>query len=86
MPWIHQLLPVIQMVQLLAKSFIKNHEKIEDATVIIVAQRISTILHADQIIVLEDGEMVGIGTHDELLRKNGVYADFFHQQAQWYET
>lgn len=42
-------------------------EKTADATVLIVAQRISTILHADQILVLEDGKIVGIGTHEELL-------------------
>lgn len=42
-------------------------EKTADATVLIVAQRISTILQADQIIVLEDGRIVGIGTHEELL-------------------
>lgn len=44
-----------------------------DSTVIIVAQRISTILHADQIIVLEDGKIAGIGTHKELLKNNDVY-------------
>lgn len=49
------------------------NEKVKDATVIIVAQRISTILHADQILVLEDGEIVGRGTHDELMQNNEVY-------------
>lgn len=48
-------------------------EKVKDSTVIIVAQRISTILHADQIIVLEEGRMAGIGTHEELLRDSEVY-------------
>ena len=48
-------------------------EETGDATVIIVAQRISTILHAEQIIVLEDGKIAGIGTHKELLRNNDVY-------------
>lgn len=43
------------------------------ATVIIVAQRISTILHADNILVLDDGKIVGQGTHQELLANNGVY-------------
>lgn len=44
-----------------------------DSTVIIVAQRISTILHADQIIVLDDGKIAGIGTHSELLSNCDVY-------------
>lgn len=44
-----------------------------ESTVIIVAQRISTILHADQILVLDDGEVVGKGTHQELLRTCDVY-------------
>ena len=39
-----------------------------DAAVLVVAQRVSTIRHADQILVLEDGEIVGLGTHDELVR------------------
>lgn len=42
-------------------------EKTKDSTVLIVAQRISTILHADQIIVLDEGRVAGIGTHSELL-------------------
>lgn len=44
-----------------------------DSTVIIVAQRISTILHADQILVLDDGKIVGMGTHKELLNSCEVY-------------
>ncbi len=45
----------------------------KDKTVIIVAQRINTILNADQIIVLEDGKVVGKGTHDELMKNNETY-------------
>ena len=45
----------------------------KNKTVIIVAQRISTILNADQIIVLEEGKMVGIGTHEELMKNNETY-------------
>lgn len=48
-------------------------EKTANSTVLIVAQRISTILHAEQIIVLDDGEVAGIGTHRELLKKCEVY-------------
>ena len=48
-------------------------ENTENKTVIIVAQRISTILNADKIIVLEDGKMVGMGTHEELMENNETY-------------
>jgi ATP-binding cassette subfamily B multidrug efflux pump len=48
-------------------------KKTKDKTVIIVAQRINTILNADQIIVLEDGKVVGNGTHEELLKNNEIY-------------
>ena len=47
--------------------------KTKDATVLIVAQRISTILHADQIVVLDEGKVVGIGTHDYLMKNCEVY-------------
>ena len=48
-------------------------ENVKDSTVIIVAQRISTILNADKIIVLDDGHMAGIGTHKELMKNCEVY-------------
>lgn len=48
-------------------------KKTQDKTVIIVAQRINTILNADQIIVLEDGKVVGKGTHEELIKNNETY-------------
>ena len=47
--------------------------KTKNKTVIIVAQRISTILNADQIVVLDEGKVVGIGTHQELMENNEVY-------------
>ncbi len=52
----------------------------EDATVIIVAQRVSTIMHADQIIVLDAGRAVGIGTHEELVRTCPVYREIVISQ------
>ena len=57
---------------------LKEHTK--DATTIIVAQRISTILGADQIIVLDDGHMVGIGTHKELMASCEVYQQIARSQ------
>jgi ATP-binding cassette subfamily B multidrug efflux pump len=51
-----------------------------DAAVVVVAQRVSTIVDADQIIVLEDGEIVGIGRHDELLETNRTYAEIVASQ------
>ena len=48
-------------------------EKTSDSTMLIVAQRISTILHAEQIIVLDDGKIAGVGTHQELLKNCEVY-------------
>ena len=50
------------------------------ATTIIVAQRVSTITDADQILVLEDGELVGRGTHHELLESNSVYQEIVRSQ------
>lgn len=57
---------------------LKNHTK--DATNLIVAQRIGTIKDADQIIVLEEGEMVGKGTHKELLQNCEVYKEIAYSQ------
>lgn len=51
------------------------NEKLKDTTKIIVAQRISTIRHADKIIVLDRGEAVGTGTHDELMKNCDVYKE-----------
>lgn len=55
-------------------------EKTENSTVLIVAQRISTILHAEQIIVLDDGKVAGIGTHQELLQNCEVYRQIAESQ------
>lgn len=55
-------------------------EAVSDATVLIVAQRISTILHADQIIVLNEGRIDGIGTHEQLLHSCETYQEIAHSQ------
>ena len=51
-----------------------------DSTIIVVAQRVSTISGADQILVLEDGQTVGLGTHDELLEGCPTYAEIVASQ------
>lgn len=55
-------------------------ENVKDSTVIIVAQRISTILHAEQILVLDDGRIVGKGTHEQLLNNCSVYQEIAKSQ------
>lgn len=55
-------------------------DKVKDSTVIIVAQRISTILHAEQILVLDEGHIVGKGTHEELLKNCDVYRQIAKSQ------
>jgi ABC-type multidrug transport system fused ATPase/permease subunit len=62
------------------RQSIRNMEG--DMTVFIVSQRASSIRHADQIIVLEDGEIADIGTHDELLKRCGVYQEIYYSQYE----
>ncbi|HEY4538050.1 MAG TPA: ABC transporter ATP-binding protein, partial [Erysipelothrix sp.] len=56
------------------------HENLSDATLIIVAQRVNTILDADQILVLDEGRLVGKGTHQELLRDCPTYYEIASSQ------
>ncbi|WP_150202865.1 ABC transporter ATP-binding protein [Streptococcus constellatus] len=55
-------------------------EVTQNATVLIVAQRVGTIMDADQIIVLDKGEIVGRGTHEELLQQNDIYREIANSQ------
>ena len=55
-------------------------EVTQNATVLIVAQRVGTIMDADQIIVLDKGEIVGRGTHEELMQSNDIYREIANSQ------
>jgi ATP-binding cassette, subfamily B, multidrug efflux pump len=59
---------------------------VREATKIIVAQRVGTILNADQIVVLDDGRVVGIGTHSELLESNETYREIVYSQLSEQEA
>ncbi len=52
----------------------------KDRTSIIIAHRLSTIKHADRIIVIHKGEIAEEGTHEELLKKNGIYYNLYRLQ------
>ncbi|MDF2678327.1 MAG: transporter-like protein, partial [Bacillota bacterium] len=54
----------------------------DESTVIIVAQKISSIINADKIIVLNEGEISGIGTHKELLANNEIYNEMVNSQLR----
>ncbi|MBR3920423.1 MAG: ABC transporter ATP-binding protein, partial [Oscillospiraceae bacterium] len=57
-------------------------EKLADTTTIIIAQRISSVSDADRIIVLDDGKIDGIGTHEELLSSNEIYREVYDSQQK----
>jgi ATP-binding cassette subfamily B protein len=57
-------------------------QEIPDTTKFIIAQRISSVQHADRIIVMEDGQIHGFGTHEELLVNNEIYREVYESQTQ----
>jgi ATP-binding cassette subfamily B protein len=60
-------------------------EMAKDKTAVIVTHRLGSARIADRIVVLDKGKIAGIGTHDELIRAGGKYAQMFSAQAKWYD-
>ena len=56
-------------------------EEIPDTTKFIIAQRVSSVEHADRILVLDDGRISGFGTHAELMKTNEIYRDVYESQT-----
>ena len=67
------------------EQFMNIKEKAEGKTAILISHRVGFARLADKIILLADGKVNEVGTHDELMNKNGLYANFFNEQAQWYQ-
>ena len=57
-------------------------EKLEDSTVILIAHRITTIMHADVIVVMDKGKIIELGSHDELIKKKGIYCQIHDLQLE----
>ena len=56
--------------------------KLKDTTTIIISQRVSSIKDADKIVVLDDGKINGLGTHDELMKNNEIYREIYESQQK----
>ncbi len=73
--------PVAEMEQ-----FRAIQEKISGRTAILISHRVGFARLADRILVLDGGHLAEDGTHQELMLKNGIYANFFNEQSQWYKS
>ncbi len=58
------------------------HNNLKDTTVVLIAQRISSVQNADQILVLDEGTIAGHGTHDELMKSNAIYQEIYWSQQE----
>ena len=67
------------------EQFTHIKEKLEGNTAILISHRVGFARLADKIIILSEGKVAEVGTHDELIEKQGLYATFFNEQAQWYQ-
>lgn len=77
--------PTASMDPLAEVELFKNIMKLkEDKTLIFITHRIGSARLADRILVIDEGNIIETGSHDELMAENGVYAEMFKAQAQWY--
>lgn len=67
------------------KIYLRFQAMAQDKCAIIVTHRLGSARLADRIVVMDNGEIVDIGTHEELLSHPGKYADMYAAQAKWYE-
>ena len=67
------------------EQFMNIKNKVNGRTAILISHRVGFARLADRIILMNNGEIAEMGTHDELVEKNGLYAEFFDAQAQWYQ-
>ena len=68
------------------EQFMAIKEKVNGRTAILISHRVGFARLADRIIVLDNGCITESGSHEQLMLKNGIYANFFNQQAKWYDT
>ena len=73
--------PIAEMQQ-----FMNIKDMLDGRTAILISHRVGFARMADRIIMLDNGVIAETGKHDELMEKKGLYARFFNEQAQWYET
>lgn len=67
------------------EQFYNIKDKIQGRTAILISHRVGFARLADKIIMMDKGKIVEQGTHDELMKKRGAYAQFFYEQAKWYQ-
>ena len=68
------------------RIFNRIYNFFNNKTVIIISHRFSTVRKADRIFVIKGGKIAESGNHQQLMKKNGIYADNFNKQAQGYNT
>ena len=74
--------PSVPLIRRPSKIRSRMAKELPDLTKIIIAQRISSVRHADQIIILDDGKIKGMGTHEQLLAENRIYQEIYTSQKE----